>query len=351
MRAGALLLLLAALLSGCGEAKPFVPAADGSNYINFDKRLVLDNELSSTAAQTERRFNFWQSLSVPTLMTRIKDTWFIVDCYHNQIIFNDAPDAQYISLTDWQVVNSDITQAHTIAGDGETFLIDDTENARVLVLTRVADKFINTQTYWNVGSRPHYAVYDEKTDTFYVWSSLTGELYLFRKARKTHDVYLTEIRSIERLRGIYIRSFTIEDNRIWFVSGVPSQDNPSYRPAILCCDLDTLEVLAEYPVPDSIAGMTQLFHARPDLWFVSVSTDAEGNQDAAALLKTDSPDSLSKGSFEDIYPRSFIGGGTPYYISQVDDYYYLTEHRLEDHAIWRFQIDEDGEPTDVVTLY
>ena len=343
----------ATVLSGCSLNKPrsFVPAADGSNYISYSERAVPENQMSSTAAATERRFNFWQSLSVPTQFNRIRDTWFIVDCYHNQILFNDAPDAQYIALTDWQVVNSDITQGHTIAGDGEIFLADDTENNRVLVFERIVDKFITTQTYWNTGIRPHCTVYDEDTATWYVWSSMTGELFLFRRAAGTTDVYLTEQHTIEKLKGIYIRSFTIDRGRIYFVSGMPSSDNPDYKPAILCCDLKTLEIVKEYPVPDEIAGMAQIVHSGKNDWFITVSTDAAGDQGAAALLRTDDPSHLADGGYTDVFAEYFGGNGTPYNLSQVDQYWYLTVHVSEGPCIWRFELDDAGGITNVVSLF
>ena len=37
----------------------------------------------------------------------------------------------------------------------------------------------------------------------------------------------------------------------------------------------------------------------------------------------------------------FIGGGTPYYISEVDVKYYMTEHRLPGHSLWRFEVEGD----------
>ena len=346
-----LLVMFCMFVTGCGGTEPFHPAADGSNYLVAPEHSYDDNELSRIAASTERRFNIWTTPSIPTLMTCIDETWYLVDCYHNLIIFNDAPDAQYISLNNWQVMNSEATQPHTIAGDGKVLLVDDTENNRVQVFRRAGDKFINTQNFWNIGNRPHYTVYDKDTDTFYVWSSLSGELFLFRRAEDTGDVYMTEVRSIERLRGVYIRSFTIDDGKIWFVSGTPTDETPSYQPSVLCCDLKTLEVIKEYPVPDSIAGMTQMFHLRKDFWLVSVSTDINGNQDAAALLKINDPSDLETGNYEDIYAEYFQGGGTPYYISEVDGYFYLTEHRLEDHFVWRFELDENGSITHVVTLF
>ncbi len=362
------LLLAAVLLVGCGATKdpdlppaeglhssrkalPFEPAADGSNYLEPVYRNLPVEEMEEAAAALTPAQNVWPMLSVPTWVTRVGETWFIVDCYHNQIIYNDRPDALYTPLNDWLVMTADATQCHTLASDGEIYLADDTENNRVLVFERTDRKFINTQIFWNVGDRPHYTVYDRDTDTWYVLSSRTGELHLFRRAQGTNDIYKTEIRSIDRLKGIYIRSFTIAGDRIYFVSGVPAEENADYTPAIYCCSLDTLEILAEYPVPDEFAGMTQLVPVDGKYWLISVSTDIAGNQDTATLLRADHLSDLEKGVFTDIYGTYFAGGGTPYYISRVDDRWFLTEHRLEDHTIWSFKPGRSGEITEIEALY
>ena len=57
-----------------------------------------------------------------------------------------------------------------------------------------------------------------------------------------------------------------------------------------------------------------------------------------------------QGEYEDIYSEYFVGGGTPYYISEVDDTYFLTEHRLADHGIWSFKI-KNNDITEVTPLY
>ena len=331
-------------------AAPFEPAADGSNYREPAVRNLSEDELKEAAAQGSPE-NFWESLDVPTCITRIDGTWFLADCYHNQILWNDAEDAPERPLTDWRVVTADATQPHTIAGDGSVYLVDDTENHRVLVFERIGDAFLNTQTFWNIGVRPHYTAYDLRSDAWYVWSSMTGELYLFRRAKGTKDVYLTEVRQIEALRGIYIRSFTIVGDRIYFVSGIPSPENPSYRSAVLCCDLETLDILASYPVPDGIAGMSQLFPTEGDCFLISVSTDATGDQSAAALIRARRLSDLEKGDYEDVYASCFVGGGTPYYMTKIDNDCYLTEHRLRDHALWRFQMGKDGGIGSIESLY
>ena len=84
-------------------------------------------------------------------------------------------------------------------------------------------------------------------------------------------------------------------------------------------------------------------------FYLTVSTDLTGNQDAATILRVDDLSRLASGQWEDIY-ENFIGGGTPYYISSFDGHYYLTEHRLPGHSVWQFDI-QDDRLTNIQPLY
>lgn len=331
------------LLVACGKEAPKAEPFDGVNYIREASITEAGQDKEAYAQSMEVINNYDSKLSVPTYVAKYDDTWFMVDCYHNRIIYSDSMGKP---LTEWKIMTGDVTMPHTIASDGKVYLVDDTENNRILVFEKVEDKFVNTQVMYDIGSRPHYAIYDEATDTFYVWSSTTGELYLFRHTADSTLMYLTEIRSIPELNGIYVRSFSIIDGDIYFVSGV-SDDGKA--PKIYCCNLSDLSIKKEIAVPDNLAGMVQITKIQ-NYYYVTTSTDLSGSQDHATLVRTRSLEDLAKGNYEDIYTKYFIGGGTPYYISKVDDTYFLTEHRLKDHAIWSFKVERD-ELKDVTSLY
>lgn len=312
------------------EESPALPAS--KNHLrSFEAVADIQAEIFSPLLPESIPLNPCADLSVPTYVTKVEDTWFIVDCYHNQVIYHDNLTDP---LTDWQVMTDEIDKGHTLASDGLVYLVDDTENNRVLVFEKKEGVFYHTQTLDEVGNRPHYIVYDAPTDTFYVWSSMNGEMYLCRHDPDDSRMYLTEIRSVEALKDTYVRSFTIDGDDIYFVSGIPG------TPAIIQADLSTFEVRKTYPVPDSMAGMVQLTFAEGNC-YITVSTDITGSQDFATILRARNLKDLADGKYEDIY-ENFIGGGTPYYITQIDNSYYLTEHRVPGHAVWKFDITGDG---------
>ena len=336
-----LCLLVSLLLTGCGkkEVKPF----DGTEYLKISELTTAGENPEAAAENLEVIKNYDNALSVPTYVTKVDDDWFIVDCYHNRVIYSKDMGAP---LNEWYIMSDGATQPHTMASDGTVYMIEDTENNRVIIFEKYGDKFVHTQSIYDIGIRPHFTVYDEASDTFYVWSSQTGELYCFRHTKESSRVYLTDIRKIDQLAGLYVRSFTIIDGDIYFVSGVSSDGAPG---TILECDLETLIVKKSYPVPDDLAGMVQITPIEK-MFYVTVSTNLYGDQSYATLVRARSLDDLSKGRYEDIYTQYFIGGGTPYNISQVDDTYYLTEHRLQGHSIWSFKV-QSGEITDVTAIY
>lgn len=332
-------LLCSCKIEGALENVPY----DGEEYLRISDIVVKEDDLDSLAESYEPLININETLSVPTCITKVDDTWFIVDCYHDKVIYNSELNP---SLYTYHVMASDLSKPHTMASDGTVYLVDDTENNRVMIYEKVNDKFINTQAFNEIGNRPHFTAYDENTDTFYVWSSESGEMYCFRRMADSSRVYLTDIRKIEELSDIYVRSFSIIDGDVYFVSGVSETGE---KPKIYQCNLSDLSIKKSFEVPDELAGMVQITRIE-DMYYITVSTDITGNQDYATIIRTGSLSDLANHKYEDIYEKYFIGGGTPYYINKVDDTYFLTEHRLVGHAIWSFKVIE-GEITDVESIY
>lgn len=339
-----LAIIMLTLLNSCGSdnhSLPESPTVLASEESLRASELILDLTVEDPEPVSPDTLpvNPYSDLSVPTYITKVEDTYFIVDCYHDQVIYHD-------NLTDplstWQVMTNDISKGHTIASDGLVYLVDDTENNRILIFEKKDGVFYHTQTFEEIGSRPHYIIYDENTQTFYALSSMNGEMYLFRHDPGKSRMYLTGIHQIEQIAGTYVRSFTISGSDIYFVSGILG------NPAILQADLNTFEILKTYPVPDTMAGMIQLTITEQG-YYITISTDINGNQDYATMIHTDDLSNLIEGKYDDVYEH-FIGGGTPYYITLIDNSYYLTEHRIPGHSIWKFKITDES-ISDVEAVY
>lgn len=272
--------------------------------------------------------NPYSSLSVPTQITKIGDDYFLVDCYHNQILTSTSLDAPQ---EEWYVMTDQINRGHTIAGDGVVYLADDTENHRILIFEKTGKYFYLTQIFENIGVRPHYIIYDEVSRRFYALSSMTGELYVFYRQEESSNVFLEKILSVPELNNVYARSFTIDNDDIYFVTSIG---------AILRTRKEDLAVLDCWPVPDEYAGMVQISRIQ-NYFYITVSTDIAGNAEYANFIRVQDLAQLTDASPESLY-SDFTQGGTPYYISFFDGSYFLTQHcMIPGTGVWQFQITND----------
>lgn len=280
--------------------------------------------------------NGYSYLRMPTQIIKINNTYFIVDCGHNQIIYSDNLGTE---LQHWNVMTRNAQQPHALASDGDIYMVVDTDNNRVLTFEKKYDGFSPLQTFEHVGTRPHFVDYDYEEGIFYVWSSLTGEMYLYKKIPDTKSVTLQEIKSIPELSGCYARSFTITESVILF----PTVE----RSSILMVDKDTFEILNEYPVPECIAGMVQV-SLIDGSFFITVSTDKQYDLRAAAVIRVRSLEDLATGNYENLY-HLFGNDGTPYYVSRFDGAYYMI-HENAAPNVYRFHV-EHGTILDIEGMF
>ena len=164
-----------------------------------------------------------------------------------------------------------------------------------------------------------------------MWSSMTGEMFVIRREPTTNTVYVETVHRLDELWGIYVRSFTIVGDQIWF----PAGDN-GYTMTV---DKNTFHVLGRYPVPSSMSGMAQILPIG-NMLYVSISTDANLDQSAATMVRTPSLQALSQGIYEDVY-GAFGTTGTPYYITYFDGSHFLANHRSK-KGIFRFAVTDAG---------
>ena len=326
----ALLIMIVICLSACtGKKETRTIDWEQSGNKNDSADSIYEGMLSEPVICGQK--NTYDTLNVATYITKVDETYFIADCYHNQIIYNK-------NLTDplnqWNVLTDEVHYAHTIASDGVMFLVDDTENNRLLVFQKIQDSYVHTQTLENIGMRPHFVQYDAKNQMFLAWSSITGEMYLVKKAENPNEqgiypLYVDKILKINELYGVYVRSFTVMEDGIYFVSG---HNNQKIIKAAVNSSQDGFDILEEYQVADQAAGMVQLVKIG-DFYYITISTDNQENQDYATILRTDHLERLADGSYEEIYDQFGVSGGTPYYITEIEGRYYMTHHRTNENII------------------
>lgn len=263
------------------------------------------------------RYNTDPSTYVSLQTTVINGMFFTVDSYHDRIIYNDTGDAA-LPLLQWKIMADDLNKPHCICSDGVVYLVVDTDNNRVVTYTRLATgEFMELQSFENVGIRPHYCVYDAATSSFYVWSSYTGEMYIYKRSGGSFVLKRTAVRKIECLYGLYTRSFTIDGNNIIFCSqgagGLVVVNKWSYR------------IVGIYPVADEIGGMVQISHVGRH-YYLTTSTDRAGDHSMAMTARSDTLAGFANSAtYTDVTAE--LGGlkgiQVPYYMTNVGGLYFV----------------------------
>lgn len=310
---------------GAGLENDKTETADG---MNGDREEPVSVEIPVNETVYPNPYNPYSELKVPSQIVKIGRHYFIVDTYHDQVIYSTDPNAP---LKEWQVMTGSAKLPHAVAGDGEVYLVTDTENDCILVFQWVYGRFQNTQCLEHIGERPHYIEYDAETDSFWAWSSMTGEMYIFKKEPQSSRIVLSEIRKVEELEHFYVRSFTICGEKILFPSGTNGY--------VITADKETLAVLERYPVSEEIAGMAFILPIG-NAFYMTVSTDLYGNQDRATMIRVHDLGALADGQYEEIY-EAFDTDGVPYYISNINGIYYLTNH-CGSKQVLRFRVNGDA---------
>jgi len=316
------------------------------NGYDYTEKIISEDE--SVVLDKANPYNY---LSVPTGIYKYDDLYFIVDCYHSQIIYNESLGDD---LTSWKVLtdneSSGYSMGHTIAYDGNVLMCDDTENNRVLVFSKNDNGFALSQIFENIGTKPHCIVYDKDTKLFFLLNSYSGEIYMFEYSYEAEKVIVKNAIKSQILSGAYIRTLSIDDEYIYLASGLRVVETSEYEPEIIIFDKLSMDVVDVIRVSDTLAGMVQIEHIF-DLFYITTSTDITGSQDAATMIVVENLEDLEKDDYETVYDKWFVGGGTPYFIGAIDGIYYLTEHRLNNHAIWSFTVDSTGQITSANTIY
>ncbi len=276
---------------------------------------------------------------VPTQVYGINGEFFIADAYHHQILYTDN---YYKTPDQWWLMGDKLFRPHAIASDGTIYMVVDTDNNRVVTYAKNEQGFQVVECFDNVGVRPHYIEYDAKTRQFYVWSSMTGTMYIYKRASQGLGVTLKRTAYIKDLDGCYTRSFTIDGSRIYF----PSMG----RNAIYVVNKSNFKVRAVYPVAAELGGMVQVRHEQ-NYYYLVTSSDAAGDQSKATIVRSGSLAGFVEGGYEDIRSKFPELDGVPYYITHLEDGHYYTPVIVGQTPpyICRFDIEND-EITNVINL-
>ena len=260
--------------------------------------LLLYSLQCTLGEQTPRPESWRGSLYSPTMITKTDRGYLLVDSWHHRVLWSEslAP-----KIEDWHLLDENLAGPHSVATDGSLYLVEDTQRGAIAVYEWVGASFRRRQSLADLGSRPHRVRWDPASKSFYVLAANSQEL--FRLERETSGSLRVAGREpLPFLQGAYTRSFTIQDDAIYFTSG-PNAIIKAVRRG------DHLEETDRYPVPAGFESMNDLFYSG-SYWYLTATFAKIGRIRDLELLKSEHP------LFEDIYAQLGLCG-TPYYLTRI----------------------------------
>lgn len=268
------------------------------------------NAINGLSQEDSKILNSFRSkLYTPTTIAKYGKEYFIVDCWHHRVIYSSNL-AEPINK--WRAFRGDFTNPHSIATDGEVFLVEDTENDSLKVFRRRGTTFIETQNIKQIGRQPNKLVYDSNTKRFYGIAASSQQVFVLKNING--EVKVEKVIKLEYLENAYVRSISIIEDYMYIVSGPGKIMVTDY------IDL-SFDLVREYRVPFEMQGMNDLAKIG-SFYYISVYQNGAGDI-APRLIRAKDLDKLET-EYEDIYDQLGLSG-VPYYFSVIEDRIFLTE--------------------------
>ena len=272
------------------------------------------NEKNESYIQiVEETYEWEKRLYVPTMIQKIDDIYYIVDCWNHRVIYSDdlsKPFEEWILLTDDSYIGG-----HSIASDGNILVIDNTDNSQIIAYKKNNDgSHDKINTIGEISGRPHYVIYDDKYDEFYVISSLGAKIYVFKNIGD--NLKLIKTCNLEEIQNTYVRSISIIDGMLYTVSG-------GGRIHEYLISEEEFILNNVYSVPASMYGMNQISKIGEE-YYITINTDDNSDVNKADIIRTKDLSKLSLGEYESIYMEMGFKG-QPYFITEFDEKFWITQ--------------------------
>lgn len=269
------------------------------------------------------KLDYKNRLFMPTIITKLNDKYFIVDCHNHRIIYSNNINND---ISNWEQIDFEFAGCHTIASDGNVYIIDNTGLNEVIVLDSNL-KF--KQKFTNIGSRPHYTIYDSNTNLFYVISSLSQEMYCYKTKNNViieHSKYnLSFLNSDD-----YTRSFNIIDGYMYIVTNAGKIHKVNYID-------NSFSLIESYDAPGEIAGLNHIIKIG-DYFYITNTQNKNGDINPNITRIKDLSKLFAK-EYEVIYSKlGFVN--TPYIISQIYDKIFIPEIGENVNGIKYFDVND-----------
>lgn len=294
--------------------------------------LVFQSTPTPTHAAND---SYADRLYSPMFITKIAGLYFIADSWNHRLLY--SKDVK-LPIKDWKVLDNDIAAPHSIAGNGTIFVSEDTGRDRLIVYTLTTKGFVRTQTIAGIKGRPHRTIYDSATQKFYVLTSDTQNIYTL--SIKDGKVLVDSKKNLTYLEAAYVRSFSIIDGKMYFVSGPNQILVANYRDG-------TFSLQEKYDVPPGYRSMNDIKKIG-NYYYITVYYNQFIRLKDLSDFST-AEDLYTKLGFKGIpYYMTYFDGKV--YVTEIDAYSAIRSFKLYNDEISQIQVIHDYGPPNAAVL-
>ncbi|MNW48337.1 hypothetical protein D3C74_257000 [compost metagenome] len=260
---------------------------------------------------------------MPTQIIKLNGYFFVVDCFQHRVIYSNDLSKE---IKDWNVIDYEFAGPHSIASDGDIYVVDNAGRNEILVFDA---SFRRVQTISGVGIRPHKTIYTN--NRFYSISSQTATIYCYQKIG---GVLVEEYhKTLDFIESNYIRSIKMIDGKMHFVIG--------NNLIVVANHLSgNFEVLESYSLVGAFAGLIDIEKFNGE-FYISAMGDSRYNI-PISMTKAISLNDYVTGTYQNIYDQQSMED-IPYFMYVGGDKMYFTEAGETQNSV--LSIDTNGNKT------
>lgn len=283
---------------------------------------------AATASYADRLYS-------PMFITKIGTLYFIADSWNHRLLYSHDVKQP---IKNWKVLDDNIAAPHSIAGNGTIFIAEDTGRDRLFVYTLTTKGFVKTQVIGDIKGRPHRTMYDPATRKFYVLTSDTQNMYTL--SVQNGKVLIDSKKNLPYLEAAYVRSFSIIDGLMYFVSGPNQILVANYKDG-------TFSLQEKYDVPAGYRSMNDIKKLGSYYYITVYSNQFIRLKDLSDFSTAENL--YTKLGFKGIpYYMSYFDGKV--YVTEIDSYSAIRSFKLYNDEITKTEVLHDYGPPNAAVL-
>lgn len=244
-----------------------------------------------------------QRLYAPTMLAYIGQFYFVVDCLHSRVLYSPKPD---LPITQWRILDDSLCHPHSVSGNGDIVLVDNTEYNTVCIYKRFGEEYKKVNETRYLGEHPCKIIRDAQSGIYWILCSGEGNV-LGMSVDETGEYLIAYKQRLSEMEGSSCTSFSLINNIIYMISSLGIIAAYRWNGA-------RWTFAGQVAVPKQYFGINDLMYLNGK-YYLSAS---QKKQQAVlpALIRVDELSDLQNGKGIDLHEQCQMKG-VPYFFSQV----------------------------------